>query len=56
MSIKDALSSFIYEKIKRNPMILPIIVEVNNNELHDAVNKLNFDKLSLDKLTDLTEI
>nr|WP_312575894.1 ribonuclease J [Sedimentibacter sp.] len=35
MSIKDALSSFIYEKIKRNPMILPIIVEVNNNEFQD---------------------
>jgi len=35
MAIKDALSSFIYEKIKRNPMILPIIVEVNNNEQHD---------------------
>lgn len=33
MAIKDALSSFIYEKIKRNPMILPIIVEVNNNDL-----------------------
>jgi ribonuclease J len=29
MTIKDALSSFIYEKIKRNPMILPIIVEVD---------------------------
>ncbi|MDD4779291.1 MAG: ribonuclease J [Tissierellia bacterium] len=32
MAIKDALSSFIYEKIKRNPMILPIIIEVNNND------------------------
>lgn len=30
MAIKDALSSFIYEKIKRNPMILPIIIEVKN--------------------------
>ncbi|MDW5300543.1 MAG: ribonuclease J [Sedimentibacter sp.] len=29
MIIKDALSSFIYEKIKRNPMILPIIIEVD---------------------------
>lgn len=29
MVIKDALSSFIYERIKRSPMILPIIVEVN---------------------------
>lgn len=29
MIIKDALSSFIYERIKRSPMILPIIVEVN---------------------------
>lgn len=28
MMIKDALSSFIYEKIRRSPMILPIIVEV----------------------------
>jgi len=39
MSIKDALSSFIYEKIKRNPMILPIIVEVNSNELPDSLDK-----------------
>ena len=30
MAIKDALSSFIYEKIKRNPMILPIIIEVKD--------------------------
>lgn len=27
--IKDALSSFIYDRIKRSPMILPIIVEVD---------------------------
>ncbi|SCG83268.1 ribonuclease J [Proteiniborus sp. DW1] len=27
-SIKDALRNFLYEKIKRNPMILPIIMEV----------------------------
>ena len=27
-SIRDALRGFIYEKIKRNPMILPIIMEV----------------------------
>lgn len=33
MTIKDALSSFIYEKIKRNPMILPIIVEVRPEDL-----------------------
>ncbi len=39
MAIKDSLSSFIYEKIKRNPMILPIIVEVNNNELPDLTDK-----------------
>lgn len=39
MAIKDALSSFIYEKIKRNPMILPIIVEVNNNDLPDLSDK-----------------
>ena len=26
--IKDELHRFIYEKIKRNPMILPIIVEI----------------------------
>ncbi len=32
MMIKDALSSFIYEKIKRNPMILPIIVEVKSED------------------------
>jgi len=53
MSIKDALSSFIYEKIKRNPMILPIIVEVNNNELHDVVNKLSLDMLKLDDSTEI---
>jgi len=53
MSIKDALSSFIYEKIKRNPMILPIIVEVNNNELHEVVNKLSLDMLNLDNLTEI---
>ena len=29
MIIKDSLSSFIYDKIKRSPMILPIIVEVD---------------------------
>ena len=29
MVIKDSLGSFIYEKIKRTPMILPIIVEVD---------------------------
>lgn len=39
MAIKDALSSFIYGKIKRNPMILPIIVEVNNNDLPDLSDK-----------------
>ncbi|MGD9568525.1 MAG: ribonuclease J [Sedimentibacter sp.] len=33
MMIKDALSSFIYEKIRRNPMILPIIVEVRPEDL-----------------------
>jgi len=38
MSIKDALSSFIYEKIKRNPMILPIIVEVKPEEMTDMNN------------------
>ncbi len=27
-NIRDALRSFLYEKIKRNPMILPIIMEV----------------------------
>jgi ribonuclease J len=32
MVIKDSLSSFIYDKIKRSPMILPIIVEVNPDE------------------------
>jgi len=31
MVIKDSLSSFIYERIKRSPMILPIIVEVDLN-------------------------
>ncbi|QSX06438.1 ribonuclease J [Sedimentibacter sp. zth1] len=30
--IKDDLSNFIYEKIKRSPMILPIIMEVSVNE------------------------
>jgi ribonuclease J len=38
MIIKDALSSFIYEKIKRNPMILPIIVEVRPEDLTDMNN------------------
>jgi ribonuclease J len=38
MTIKDALSSFIYEKIKRNPMILPIIVEVKPEEFTDMNN------------------
>jgi hypothetical protein len=32
------LSSFIYEKIKRNPMILPIIVEVRPEDLTDMNN------------------
>lgn len=32
MIIKDALSSFIYEKIRRNPMILPIIIEVDGED------------------------
>ncbi len=38
MTIKDALSSFIYEKIKRNPMILPIIVEVRPEDFSDMNN------------------
>ncbi len=38
MTIKDALSSFIYEKIKRNPMILPIIVEVRPEDFSDMSN------------------
>lgn len=33
--IKEDLSSFIYGKIKRNPMILPIIMEVNINDEHN---------------------
>ncbi len=33
MLIKDSLSSFIYEKIKRSPMILPIIVEVDQEDM-----------------------
>lgn len=32
MVIKDSLSSFIYDRIKRSPMILPIIVEVDTEE------------------------
>ena len=28
LSIKDQLSSFIYKKTKRDPMILPIIMEI----------------------------
>ncbi len=32
MLIKDSLSSFIYDRIKRSPMILPIIVEVDTEE------------------------
>lgn len=38
MMIKDALSSFIYEKIRRSPMILPIIVEVKPEEFTDMSN------------------
>ena len=38
MAIKDALSSYIYEKIKRNPMILPIIVEVKPDGFSDMSN------------------
>lgn len=38
MMIKDALSSFIYEKIRRSPMILPIIVEVKPEEYTDKIN------------------
>ncbi|MFA9424396.1 MAG: ribonuclease J [Sedimentibacter sp.] len=34
MIIKDALSSFIYEKIRRSPMILPIIIEVDGEDLN----------------------
>lgn len=41
MMIKDALSSFIYEKIKRSPMILPIIVEVKPEDYTD-MNNLEF--------------
>lgn len=38
MMIKDSLSSFIYEKIKRNPMILPIIVDVKTDDFTDLKN------------------
>lgn len=41
MMIKDSLSSFIYEKIKRNPMILPIIVEVRPEDI-TGMNDLEF--------------
>ncbi len=34
MAIKDALSSFIYEKIRRSPMILPIIIEVDGEDFN----------------------
>lgn len=40
MMIKDSLSSFIYEKIKRNPMILPIIMEVRSEDYSDIDNLL----------------
>lgn len=40
MMIKDSLSSFIYEKIKRNPMILPIIMEVRSDDYTDIDNLL----------------
>ncbi len=36
MTIKDSLSSFIYDKIKRSPMILPIIVEVDPEDISQA--------------------
>lgn len=38
MTIKDALSSFIYEKIRRSPMILPIIIEVKPEDYTDMRN------------------
>ncbi|NYB75968.1 ribonuclease J [Sedimentibacter hydroxybenzoicus DSM 7310] len=40
MMIKDALSSFIYEKIKRNPMILPIIMEVKPDDMSSICDLL----------------
>jgi len=40
MAVKDSLSSFIYDRIKRNPMILPIIVEVNTNDASDFIEDL----------------
>lgn len=42
IAIKDALNSFIYEKIKRNPMILPIIVEVNGDDVIDLKDFKDF--------------
>ncbi len=45
MAIKDALSSFIYEKIKRNPMILPIIVEVKSEGFSDFSDISNLENL-----------
>ena len=27
-NVKDALSSFLYQKTKRKPMILPVIIEI----------------------------
>lgn len=41
MAIKDSLSSFIYDKIKRNPMILPIIVDVNTNDTLNLTEQFN---------------
>lgn len=37
-AIKDELSSFLYKKTKRRPMIIPIIVEVNPHGIHRADN------------------
>lgn len=39
--IKDDLNNFIYEKIKRSPMILPIIMEVSTN---NSKSDMNFEK------------
>jgi len=56
MAIKDSLSSFIYDRIKRNPMILPIIVEVNTNDASEFMEDLKmFEDLTNKGATSLVE-
>ena len=39
--IRDAVHDFVYEKTKRNPMILPIIMEIDTNSITAATETDN---------------